>query len=248
MKIIRVIMIVAVIGFLPLSCNNKEGLTESEVVQGLKEALKVGTETAVGIVSKPDGYYKDAVIKILLPPECDVVYDAIKKQPQLFEAIGLSQLLENIILGINRAAEDAATKAIPIFVNAVVNLSIQDGMSILKGADNAATVYLKNNTYPQLKQLFQPPMDSSLSKPLIGNESPKTVFKKSTEQYNIIVNNASFLYPELKPVQNTDLPAFVTEKGLNGLFNKLENEEKEIRKNPAKRINDILKKVFGSLD
>jgi len=222
--------------FATFSCTEDSGLSEAEVVDGLKTALNVGTDSTVKIVSTTDGYYGDKLIKILLPPEADVIIDNISYVP------GGDQMIDNVIKSINRSAEDAAKEAKPIFVNAVTNLTITDGMNILKGADDAATQYLKANTYTQLKGIFKPKMDASLSKPFLKSTSAKDLYKTLIDAYNSI---APFIG---KPNVNSDLTDFVTEKGLDGLFAKVAAEELKIRKDPLARVTDILRKVFSTLD
>jgi hypothetical protein len=226
-----------VIAFATFSCTEDSGLSEAEIVDGLKTALNVGTDSTVKKVSATNGYYNDQIIKILLPSEADVVVDYIKALP------GGEQTIENVIKSVNLSAEDAANKAKPIFADAVTNLTITDGMNILKGSDDAATQYLKTNTYTQLKEVYKPKMDSSLSKPLFGKgTSAKTLYKNIVDAYNV--------YAQLwnKPLVNSDLTDFVTGKALDGLFKKVADEEYKIRKDPLARVTEILQKVFSTLD
>ncbi len=124
--------------------NENKPLTQGEIVSGLKEALIVGTGKSVDILGVTDGYYKDQMVKILLPPEADVIVKNISRIP------GGDKLVEDAILSINRAAEDAVSEAKPIFINSIKSMTISDAVGILRGNDNAATQYLKNTTYDQL--------------------------------------------------------------------------------------------------
>jgi len=232
-----VFILVVLFAFAINSCKEDTGLTEAEIVDGLKTALKVGTDSTVKKVSASGGYYNDAIIKILLPPEADVVIDYIKLIP------GGDQTIENVIKSVNLSAEDAAKEVTPIFVDAITGLTISDGMSILKGSDTAATNFLRKNTYTPLKGVFEPKMDASLSKPLFGKGvSAKSLYKDIIDTYNV--------YAQLmnKPQVNNNLVGFVTGKGLDGLFRKVGDEETKIRKDPVARVTEILRKVFGTLD
>jgi hypothetical protein len=215
------------------------GLTNSEVVAGLREALNVGTDTSVTVLNKVDGYFRDEAVKILLPEEAQVMYKNINSVPGLSAII--TPLLDNTILAMNRAAEDAATEAKPIFVNAIKGITITDGFNILNGADTAATSYLKGATYDSLFQKFQPKINVSLSKPLVAGTSAQSIYSSLIDAYN----NASFNGSLYAKVNTNSLSEHVTKKGLNGLFLKVADQEKKIRKDPIAQVTDILKKVFG---
>lgn len=222
-------------------------LSNTEIISGLKKALQVGTDTAVAVTSVKNGYFGDKLIKITLPPEANVIVENISKVP-----MG-KQLVDDVILRLNRSAEDAAAEAKPIFVNAITSLSISDGMSILKGKNPAgstttaafdsiaATNYLRSTTYNQLRSAFKPKINKSLNKKLVGNISTKESWSKLTNAYNKV---APFIGKEKV---NTDLSAYVTEKALDGLFLKVGMEEKKIRQDPYKWSVDILRKVFGAV-
>lgn len=218
------------------------GLSDEEIIQGLKEALRVGTDTAVSIVSQLDGYYGDPIIKILLPPEADIIVN--NANSPLLSSIGVSQMIDDIILGINRSAEDAATEAAPIFVNAITSMTISDGLSILNGSDSAATHYLRITTNSDLHSLFKPKMQASLNKPLVGGVSAQNTWTSLTNQFNSVANTTAGQLAGLSPV-NTQLDDYVTQRGLDGLYVKVADEEKDIRNNPSAQVTDILKKVFG---
>ena len=199
-------------------------LSNDQVIAGLKEALTIGTERGTKTVSSLDGYFGNAAIKILMPEEA-------KKVEKTLRSVGLGKQVDDAILSMNRAAEDAAKSATPIFVNAVKQMSFQDAMGILKGADNAATSYLQSKTTPQLTEAFRPVIEESLKK------------VDATKYWNTVFTNYNKFSKEKI---NTDLSAYVTEKALSGIFIQLADEEKKIRKDPMARTTDILKQVFGA--
>lgn len=197
-------------------------LSNEQVIAGLKEALTIGTERGTKTVSSLDGYFGNAALKILMPEEA-------KKVDKTLRSVGLGKQVDDAILSMNRAAEDAAKSATPIFVNAVKQMSFQDAMGILKGADNAATSYLQSKTTPQLTEAFRPVIEASLKK------------VDATKYWNTVFTNYNKFSKEKI---NTDLAAYVTEKALSGIFIQLADEEKKIRKDPMARTTDILKQVF----
>jgi len=220
------------------------GLTDAEIVAGLKQALTIGTDTAVNIVSQVDGYYKDELIKILLPPEADIIVDNLNNP--VLQGLGLDQLIEDVIFKINRAAEDAATEAAPIFWDAITDMTIIDGYNILHGEDTAATHFLREHTFTALQQLFAPKMQSSLEKDIVAGVSAQETWNTITTNYNTVANSIVGQLAGLEPV-NTDLGVWVTTKALDGLFVKIADEEKAIRKDPLARVTELLERVFGSL-
>ena len=221
------------------------GLTDAEIVAGLKQALKIGTDTAVNIVSQVDGYYKDELIKILLPPEADIIVDNLDNP--VLQGLGLDQLVENMIFKINRAAEDAAKEAAPIFWDAITDMSISDGWDILHGEDTAATHYLRENTYGSLNELFAPKMQNSLDKDLVAGVSAQETWNSLTSTYNSVAETPLGQLAGLTPV-NTNLGEWVTARALDGLFVKVADEEIKIRNDISHRVTDLLRRVFGSLD
>ena len=216
-------------------------LTEAEVVSGLKEALSTGASNAAGMLSLENGYYGDAALKILLPDEAKVIVDNISRIP------GGDKLVEDVILRINRAAEDAAKEVAPIFVNSITQMTIQDAFGILNGADNAATSYLKNTTYTELYNLYKPKIQESTEKKLIGDISTQNSWETLTSKWNTVANSIAGRMASLKPV-NTDLDDYLTNKALAGMFSKVEAEELKIRKEVSARVTPLLRRVFGSLD
>lgn len=211
-------------------------LTNEEIIAGLKSALNVGTDTSVSILNKQDGYYKDLAVKVLLPPEAQVIYTNISKVP------GGDVLLEQTIEKLNRAAEDAASEAKPIFIDAITGITIEDGLGILQGDDTAATFYLKGKTFTPLTNAFQPKIQTALDKKIIGNISASSAYDNLISTYNTASLNGLLF---AKITTNT-LSEHVTQKALNGLFIKVAEEEKAIRHDPIARVTDILKRVFGS--
>jgi hypothetical protein len=202
---------------------NTSGLSSDEIINGLKEALRVGAGNSTHKLSSVDGFFADAAVKILMPAEA-------KKVEQKLRAVGMGKQVDGAILAMNRAAEDAAKSATPIFINAIKGITIQDGLGILKGSDVAATAYLKDKTLAQLTEAFRPVIEQSLQK-VDATKYWKTVFST----YN------TFSADKV----DTDLTAYVTEKALTGIFYQVGVEERKIRKDPMARTTDLLKKVFN---
>jgi len=201
-------------------------LSNSEVVSALRQALELGSKNAGAKLSAKDGFFGNALVKILLPPEA-------QKVEGLMRQFGMGSLADKVILQMNRAAEDAAGKAVPIFVNAITTISIQDGISILRGGNGAATNYLKSRTTAALTTAFRPVIQNSLNKLNVA-----TYWNQLFSTYNKL--------PITRNKINPDLTAYVTERALNGLFVTVAQEEDKIRTNPAARVTDLLKKVFGA--
>lgn len=216
-------------------------LTEEEVVSGLKEALAIGAKNSADRLSMEDGYYGDAAVKIFLPDEAKAIVDNISRIP------GGEQLVEDVILRINRAAEDAAREVAPIFVSSITQMTIADAFNILRGNSNAATNYLKSTTYDELYSLYKPKIRNSTEKDIVGTISTKDSWETLTSKWNSLANSVAGRVAGLKPV-NTDLDDFLTTRALNGMFLKVEAEELKIRKEVSARVTPLLKKVFGSLD
>lgn len=217
--------------------NIESGLSEEEIAEGLRSALTVGTDTSVSILSALDGYYKDDLVKILLPEEADILINNVGKIP------GGQVLLDETILAINRSAEDAANSAAPIFWNAIANITFNDAKNILNGADDAATGFLKTNTQDSLLLLFKPQINESLSKELIPGISAERSYASLVTKYNAVANNS---FGILKPIAGNSLSEHTTQKALDGLFIKVALEEGRIRNKAEHRVNEILRKVFGS--
>ncbi|MBE0673903.1 MAG: DUF4197 domain-containing protein [Bacteroidales bacterium] len=216
-------------------------LTEQDVVNGLKEALITGAKNSAGILSATDGYYRDMAVKILLPDEAKVIVDNISKIP------GGDKLVEDVVMRINRAAEDAAREVAPVFVSAVTQMTIADAFGILRGEDNAATQYLHRTTFDQLYTLYKPKITVSTEKKIVAGISTKESWEALTGKWNSFANSLAGRVAGFTPV-NTDLDDFLTRKALDGLFLKVEQEEYKIRKDVSARVTPLLQKVFGSLD
>ena len=184
----------------------------------------MGIGNASQKLSLTDGFFKDAAIKILMPVEAQKVEKSLRN-------MGMGRQVDNAILSMNRAAEDAAKQAAPIFINAVKQMSFQDALGILKGGDFAATNFLKEKTTLTLTEAFRPVIESSVEK--VG----------ATKYWNTLFTTYNKFSAEKV---NTDISAYVTEKALVGIFYQLSLEEQKIRKDPFARTSDILKKVFGN--
>jgi hypothetical protein len=203
------------------------GLSNDDIGNGLKEALQIGISKGADALSQKGGYLNSAY-KILLPPEAQKISDKLKMVP------GFSNFEEKAIEKINAAAEDAAVKAKPIFMNAIKQITLKDAMNILMGEKNAATEYLKKTTFQQLYDEFNPIIVTSLDK-----FEARKYWTDGTTAYNKI--------PFVQKA-NPNLDDYVTTQALNGLFSMVAEKELAIRKNPAERVSDLLKKVFAKQD
>jgi hypothetical protein len=193
---------------------------------GLKEALALGTGNAVQMLSKSNGYFGDAAVKILMPEKMQKVADVLKKA-------GYQKEVDEFVLSMNRAAEQAAPKAQPIFEDAVRKMTFDDAQKIIKGNKTAATDYFKTKTSSKLTEAFKPSVAESLDQ--VG----------ATRSYKTMTDRYSSMVPFGK-TDSFDLDSYVTGKALDGLFFKVGQEEAKIRTNPAARTTDLLKKVFGN--
>jgi len=202
---------------------NKENLKESDIVSGLKEALQIGSGNAVGIASKMDGYYKNSNIKIPLPA-------SIQKVEKVLRMTGFGSTVDDFEISMNRAAEKAATEAKSIFVYAIKQMSFSDAKKILYGKENEATMYFQEKTSNRLHTLFKPIVHATM-----GEVGVTKLYQDLDTKIRAIpfADKISF-----------DLDQYVTEKALSGLFFLLAEEEAKIRKDPAARVTDLLKKVF----
>ncbi|MFT3911381.1 MAG: DUF4197 domain-containing protein [Ferruginibacter sp.] len=199
------------------------GLSNEEIINGLKEALSVGTNNSTKKLGGVDGFFKDAALKILMPEEA-------KKVESTLRGLGMGSLVDKAILSMNRAAEDAAGGVANIFIDAIKHMTVTDGLKILQGNDFAATEFLKTNTSKALTEKMRPVIEASLKK-----VDATTYWNEVFSAYNKV---------SLKKV-NPDLPAYVTEKAMGGIFYEIGLEEQKIRKDPAAQVTDLLKKVFG---
>ncbi|MBM3921527.1 MAG: DUF4197 domain-containing protein [Sphingomonadales bacterium] len=212
--------------------------SQSEVASGLKEALINGISKGTGSLNKPGAFFQNAVRKILLPQEVRDLESKIRNNAVLNAAIGGQ--LDKAVKAMNDGAENAMGKAMPIFKDAVMNMSFSDAMGILRGGNGAATQYLKNTTSVALQQAFKPVIQQALND------------VKITEYWNPIIReinkplNKTLL--GIKQDINPDLNAYVTEKASNALFQEIEQQENAIRANPVERGTALLKKVFDYAD
>jgi hypothetical protein len=200
-------------------------LSNSDIVSGLKQALEIGTKNSANRLGAVNGFFGNSLIKIIMPSDAQNVERALRE-------VGLGAEVDKAILSMNRAAEDAAPKAVNIFVNAITSMSIQDGVSILRGQKDAATQYLKSKTSAALTSAFRPIIKNSLDK------------VNATKYWATIINEYNRM-PLVRKV-NPDLTAYVTERALNGLFVTIAQEEANIRTNASARVTDLLQKVFGA--
>ena len=201
--------------------------TSLEIGNGLKQALEIGTSAGADRLSVKDGFFGNMAIKILFPKEAQKVESTLR-------SVGLNSLADNVILSLNRAAEDAAKEAKPIFVNAIKQMTITDATNILLGNKDAATQYFKRVTTAQLMEKFSPVISNSLSK--VG---ATRYWSDAAAAYNKI--------PLVKPV-NTNLTQYVAEKAIEGMFVQVAQEELKIRDNISARSTGLLQKVFGYAD
>lgn len=209
---------------LPTNTVATGSLSNEEIINGLKEALKVGTNNSSFKLGNADGFFKDAVVKILMPEEA-------KKMERTLRNLGMGSLVDKAVLSMNRAAEDAVKGVGDIFWNAIKQMTIKDGLQILKGGDFAATEFLKKTTSTIIAGKFRPVIETSLVK----TDATK-YWKDVFTAYNRFSRS---------PV-NTDLTAYVTDKALYALFYNIGLEEQKIRKDPAAQVTNILKRVFGA--
>ncbi|HUK58595.1 MAG TPA: DUF4197 domain-containing protein [Stellaceae bacterium] len=201
-------------------------LSQGEIGSGLKDALKVASQRVVGRVGKPDGYNGDPTIRIPLP-------DPLQKIEGPLKSVGAGGMLADLQTRMNRAAEQAAPKALAIFTDAVSKMSITDARSILTGPQDAATQYFKRTTTASLTTSFRPIVDKSLSS--VG----------AVSAFKSVRARASSVPFAGQEVQSFNLTDFTVGKALDGLFHYMSVEEAAIRTNPAARTTDLLKKVFG---
>lgn len=228
------VLIFSLLGMSLSSCDQivdvlEDLLSEGDATEALKEALRVGSDTAVSSGSAVDGYFANQAIKILLPPEGQTIVNVINQVPGVGPA-----LVDEVVLKLNRAAEDAAPQASGILLNAITNITIVDAINIVNGQNDAATMYLRGQTQDTIATLFQPHIENSLDQ--VGAQS---AWGTLTSNYNTVA-------PILgQPQVNTDLADYTTNKALDGLFHLVAEEEGKIREDPVHRVSEILEQVFG---
>lgn len=202
-----------------------DSISESEIVEGLKQALEIGTGKAVDLVSKQGGYLNNPEIRIPLPA-------SVQKVENLLRGAGFSSKVDAFELSMNKAAERAAPEAKSVFWDAIKKMKINDAKKILSGRDDEATLYFKDKTYPQLQKIFEPIVKESM-----GEVGVTRTYQDLNAKVEKIPFADSFSF---------DLDQYVTDGALKGLFQMLAAEEKKIRSDPAARVTDLLKKVFGN--
>lgn len=207
------------------SFNGGSQLSNAEVVDGLKEALKVGTKQAVQLAGQENGYYGRPAIKIPLP-------ESIAKTESLMRAAGMGDQVDAFVLSMNRAAEKAAPEAQSIFWDAIQQMQFDDAQRILNGRDNEATLYFKDKTSDELTAAFKPLVHEAMQN--VG----------VTQQYHSLQSGAEAI-PFLSEWL-VDLDDYVTDQALEGLFTLVAQEEAAIRSDPAARVTDLLQKVFAT--
>ena len=200
------------------------GLSEQEIVLGLKEALRIGAGNAVSLVSKVDGYYRNLKIRIPLP-------DSVKKAERLVRAAGFGSELDAFERSMNRAAEKAAPEAKSLFLEAVEKMTFSDAKKILGGRNDEATLYFKEKTSDRLR---------ALAKPIVHRSMAQVGVTKTYQDLEVKARMIPFVGN-----LGLDLDDYVTNKALDGLFIMMAEEERKIREDPAARVTDLLKKVFG---
>ncbi len=200
------------------------GLSEMKIASGLKEALKIGTANTVNLTGRLDGYFKNEAIKILMPERLQTLEKGLR-------AVGYGPKVDEFILSMNRAAEQAAPDAKPIFWDAIGQMTFEDAKKILSGGNTAATDYFKNKTTGKLTTAFRPIVDAAMNDFHVTRQ-----YKELLEQFQAI--------PFMK-TESLDIDHYVVTKSLDGLFYVLGQEEKKIRTNPVARVTDLLKEVFG---
>ncbi|MBO7506988.1 MAG: DUF4197 domain-containing protein [Paludibacteraceae bacterium] len=256
--------------------NSINGGGQIDIAAGLKAALKVGIETAATNLGKKDGFLADAAVRIGIPEEALSVFNAVQSLAQnpafnsLLNSAGASiPSSDTVITLLNRAAEDAAPKSVDIFADAITGMGIADAKNILFGADNAATTYLKENTFTQLQDAFMPTINNSLGSVQIANTTPLAAWNTFATYNNKLVEMMDSktvkaalemarmtgilkdeYFEKLASIKtvNTDLSDYITGKALTGLFTKVSEKEYDIRHNASARVSDVLKNVFGQLD
>jgi hypothetical protein len=199
-------------------------LTQTEMGDGLKEALRVGTEAVVSQLGRPDGFYGDKAVHIPLPGQLATVQKALR-------AAGYSSLVDDLELKLNRAAEQATPKAKALFVDAIAAMTIQDAAKILNGPDDSATQYFRKSMGPGLGKEMKPIVDATLA-----DAGAVQAYDAMMSQYKAL---------PFMPDAKANLSDYVVEKGMDGIFHYVAEEEAAIRNNPAARTTDLLKKVFG---
>jgi hypothetical protein len=210
--------------FKGLGLGGQKGLSDAKIGEGLKEALKVGTENTVSFTGKTNGFFLNQAIKILMPEKLRTLEKGLR-------AVGYGPQVDEFVVSMNRSAEKAAPFAKQIFWDAIGEMSFEDVRKIFSGHETAATEYFKGKTSDKLTVIFKPIVDKAMNE--VG----------VTRQYKELVGRYESI-PFVKK-ETFDLDQYVVTKALDGLFHVLGEEERKIRTNPAARVTDLLKEVFG---
>ncbi len=210
--------------FKGLGLGQQSEMSDAKVGSGLKEALEIGTENTVNLTGRQDGYFLNQAIKILMP-------EKLRNLEKGLRAVGYGPQVDEFVLSMNRAAEQAAPFAKQIFWDAVGEMTFEDARKILSGHETAATDYFKSKTTDKLTVAFRPVVDREMNE--VG----------VTRQYKELVGRFQAI-PFVKS-ESFDIDHYVLTKALDGLFHVLGEEERKIRTNPAARVTDLLKEVFG---
>ncbi len=205
--------------------SQNSGLTDDKIVTGLKQALSISTKNAVASTGRPDGFLKNEAIKILLP-------EKLRKVGKTMRMVGMGAQVDELEVGMNRAAEQAAPAAKQIFLNSLAKMTFQDAREILSGGDTAATEYFKRTSTQELTAAFKPAVHRSMEN--VG----------VVRQYDALLQNP--IVARTTAGQDFSLDDYVVGKTLNGLFYVMGQEEQKIRKDPMARTTEILREVFGS--
>jgi hypothetical protein len=203
--------------------SSKSTSGNNTIAAGLKEALVIGAEKGATLLSQPDAFLGNAARKIIIPPEAQKIENTLRQ-------IGMGKQVDDAIVSMNRAAEEACKTAAPIFTKAIKEMTLTDAVNILKGADTAATGYLKEKTTAPLTNAFRPVIEGALEK------------TNATKQWNSLIT--AYNKFSLRKI-NPDLAGYVTERTMQGVYQQIAVEEQNIRKNPAARTTELLKSVFG---
>ncbi len=260
MKLIRLVSVSSVVAsaLLAVSClstlesaaavfsGDSERITDADASKAMRDALVEGASSAAAKLSPKDGYFGDAAVKILFPPQAKTVIDAVEKIPDG------RRLVDDVVLRLNRAAEESAREIEPIFADAIGSMTISEAIEILKGGDTSATEYLRKKTGDSLSAVYRPKIQSSLDKPLVAGVSAQNSWDRLIAAYNkagAVANAAARLAKKREPMPpvEVDLASYATERALDGAFLKMADEERKIRANPLSYASSMIKKVFGAL-
>jgi len=207
-----------------LGVGQQSGLSEVKIGDGLKQALQVATEKSVSLTGRPNGYFSNAAIKILMPEKLQTVEQGLRM-------VGYGPQVDQFVLSMNRAAEQAAPAAKHIFVDAITSMSFDDAKKILAGGDTAATEFFKTKTTDKLTAAFKPVVDKTMAQTGV------------VQQYHALIGRFDAI-PFAKS-QTFDIDGYVTNKALDGLFHVVGEQEKLIRTNPTARTTELLREVFA---